>query len=460
MFIARLLTPGEIGTFAIASAIVVVMSEFRMLGAGMYLVREHDIPKEKIQSALGLTMIISWSLGALIFLSAPLVATFYKLPEVTNIFRILSLSFFLAPYISIPTALLTRRFKFDTLFYIKVVATLVGFASTLSFVYMGYSFYGLALGHALTIVVEFIIIICFFWPSDMSWRPRFGGLKPIVSVGIFSSLANLLNRATLTLPDMIIGKMGTIVQVGIFSRGLGLIDFLSQLLMTGIGPVALPHLSETKRSGGDVRWAYTKASVLIGGMVWPVLAVASVASLPVIRLFFGGQWDEAAHLAAWLAFWGMIRSTHCLSNNVLLVSGEERIMVIKELVVFVVFFAAIIVAYPYGLGAIAVAFVLAGVWDYLVSSVILWKTIHLNPRSFAKAWVPNIAVTIVCWGLTMLLSYLITFDGDNYWLPILVIASLLPPVWMLSLKIFGHPLYVEIIGVLQSLLVKINLRAT
>jgi O-antigen/teichoic acid export membrane protein len=36
MIIARLLTPEEIGTFAIASAIVMIMSEFRLLGAGAY----------------------------------------------------------------------------------------------------------------------------------------------------------------------------------------------------------------------------------------------------------------------------------------------------------------------------------------------------------------------------------------------------------------------------------------
>src|SRR5690554_7299878 len=65
MIIARLLTPEEIGTFAIASAIVMVMSEFRLLGAGAYLVREQELTEEKIRSATGLTVLISWGLGLL-----------------------------------------------------------------------------------------------------------------------------------------------------------------------------------------------------------------------------------------------------------------------------------------------------------------------------------------------------------------------------------------------------------
>jgi len=453
MVIARLLTPGEIGTFAIASAIVMIMSEFRLLGAGAYIVREKELTESKVASALGLTVLISWGLGLIVFFSASLVAEFYGIPDVENIFRILSISFFLAPYISIPTAVLQRVYQFKTLFIIKVFATVVGLLSTVSLILLDFSFYALALGHTLIIGVEFILI-ALFWPENTPWRPQFRGLKPVASVGIYSSMANLLKKATVTVPDMVIGKMGTITQVGIFSRGLGLAEFLSQSLMMGINPVALPYLSETKRTGGDISWAYIRASVLLGGLVWPVLAVASMASLPVIRLFFGGQWDEAAPLATWLAVWAMLRSTHWLSNSVLLASGKEKIMVAKELIVFIVFFISIILAFPYGLESIAIAFVLASVWDLLVSSMVLKKTINLGFVQFLRAWWPNLAVSGVCWFVTYLISQVVSFESDNYWLPILTIGLVMPPVWILSLKIFSHPLYIELSGVLKSILGK------
>jgi len=111
MVIARLLTPAEIGTFAIASAIVMVMSEFRLLGAGVYLVRESELTDEKIRSANGLTVLISWGMGLIIWLIAPSIADLYELASIEVIFKILSVSFFLAPAISIPSALLTREFR-------------------------------------------------------------------------------------------------------------------------------------------------------------------------------------------------------------------------------------------------------------------------------------------------------------------------------------------------------------
>jgi len=253
---------------------------------------------------------------------------------------------------------------------------------------------------------------------------------------------------------MIIGKMGSITQVGIFSRGLGLVEFLSQSLMMGVNPVALPYLSETKRTGGSLPFAYTKACVLLGGLVWPVLAVASLASLPVIRLFFGDQWDAAAPLAAWLAIWGMFRSTHWFSNSVLLANGKEKAMVVKEALVFSAYFSGIIIAMPYGLDAVAFAFVIASVWDILLTSVVLKNLIGLSIMTFIKGWLPNFAVTATCWGATFLISNMISFESNEYWLPILIIAAVLPLVWFLSLKVFNHPLYDELINLLKGILSK------
>ncbi len=448
MVIARLLTPGEIGIFAIASAIVMVMSEFRLLGAGSYLVRERDIPVDKIRSALGLTIIISWGLGLVIYLVAPSVARFYELTEVTNVFRILSVSFFLAPFVSIPTALLTREFKFKILFIIKLIATVVGLLSTVGLILLDYSYYALAWGHTLSILVEFIIIIL-FWPPNTPWQPSFRNLGGIISFGIFSSLTNLFKKAIVTAPDMVIGKVGTTVEVGIYSRGLGFIEFLSQSLMMGINPVALPYLSETKRSGNDMGWAYTRASVLLSGMVWPVLAVASLASAPTIRLFFGDQWDAAAPLASLLAFWGMLRSIHWLSNALMTASGKEKIMVIKEGAMFGLFFSGVILAYPYGLEWVAVAFIGIGFLEVIITTCVLARCIGLDWKRFAKAWIPNVLVTAVCWIVTYLISMSVDFNGANYWIPVLVIACVLPPVWILSLKISRHLLYQEIARLLR-----------
>ena len=242
IMIARLLTPSEIGIYAIASAVVMLLSEIRLLGAGVYLIREKQLETNKIRSALGLTIIISWTLGTLLFIASPYISDFYQIKEIRFIFWILFIGFILAPFISIPAAILSRNYNFDKLFYIRLASSLTILASTFVFIQLDLSFYGLALANTISLIVQ-LIATFYFVPKEMVWKPRYKDLKPIVRVGVFSSLANILERTQKSLPDIVIGKASTTSNVAIFSRGLGFIDFLSEILISGVKPVALPFLS-------------------------------------------------------------------------------------------------------------------------------------------------------------------------------------------------------------------------
>ncbi|WP_418140118.1 oligosaccharide flippase family protein [Marinobacter sp. MA] len=457
MIIARLLTPEEIGTFAIASAITVVMTEFRLLGAGMYLVREEELTETKVRSAMGLTMLISWSMGVGIWFVAPLVANFYELAPLTPIFRILSVSFFLAPMISIPTALLMRAFKFKEILIIRLVTSLSNLVTTISLIFAGFSFYSLAWGYTVAVLVE-VILVYWLRPPETRWLPSLHQLGTVMRFGIYSSLAGFFRRGVITAPDMVIGKLGTTAQVGLFSRGLGFIEFMSQTLMMGAKPVVLPYLSEVQRSGNDVNDAYTSASVMLGAVLWPVLAVASVVSLPTIRLFFGDQWDAAAPFAAILAGWAMLRGVHWFSGDLFLARGYERVMVVKEGILFALYFSGVVFSYPLGLEAVASAFVLVGFADAVITTFILARVMGLKAFVFFRAWLSNLGLAVICW----LAAELIYTGGMNAGMEMstafLSVALCLPVVWVSSLYLIKHPVRGEVTTIFNWVLRKVSLK--
>ncbi|MHA7924490.1 MAG: oligosaccharide flippase family protein [Marinobacter sp.] len=451
MVVARLLTPDEIGTYAIASGIVMLISEFRILGAGAYLVREKELSAAKVQAALGLTILISWGLGICIVLAAPLVADFYELPPVTNLFRILSLTFFLAPFISVPSAFFSRHLEFNLLFRMQFAGSLMALIVTLSMIYAGFSFYSLAWGQVASALTTCLIANILLRPSGMVYIPGFHGIRAIASLGVFNSAAGILRKASTVLPDMVIGKLGTTFEVGMFSRGMGLTQFVSQTLMRGVSPVALPYLSRARRQGGDVSLSYKRASVLLGGLVWPVLVVASLASLPAIRLFFGDQWDAAAPLVAWLALWVALRSVHFFANDVLVAMHREKIMVIKDLIVFSLLFVGVVSAYDGGLERIAQVFLVVGFIEVSLTTWVLHAYIGLQLGSFARAWAPNLFVAGGCALMTLTVRQFIDFDLAPAWQPVLVVATVMPPLWLFLLYLLDHPLFAEFQGILRSL---------
>ena len=227
ILVARLLTPKEIGTFTIASALVMVIAEFRIFGAAGYVIREKELTEEKIRIALGLTVLISWSFGCLILASSYFLAKYYAVPELTVLFSILSISFFIVPYISIPYAIYSRNLDFKTQFNLKLISNVVAFIVIMLLISLKFSFYSLAIGQ---IIKELTVLACviYYWPEQMVVWPKFRKVREVAYFGVYVSASNFIRRATASIPDMIIGKLGSTVDVAMFSRGLGFIRFLSQ----------------------------------------------------------------------------------------------------------------------------------------------------------------------------------------------------------------------------------------
>ncbi len=126
----------------------------------------------------------------------------------------------------------------------------------------------------------------------MTWVPAFRGFGLIFGVGILISLGRTLAMVSQHSGDLILGRMAQMSTVGFYSRGLGLITFIQNLLVNSVGPTVLPHLSQVNRSGGSVAAAYSNAIALVGAFTFPVFAVVNLAAGPMINALFGDQWDE------------------------------------------------------------------------------------------------------------------------------------------------------------------------
>jgi len=455
MVIARMLTPEEIGTYAIASSMVMILSEIRLLGAGPYLVREEVITKNKIRAALGLTILISWGIGIGVVVSSSIIANFYDLPSIKILLIVLSINFFIAPYISMPLSLLSRSYDFKSLFYVKVSRVIITFISAVILILLDYGYYSLAWGYTLGFCFSFILLF-FLWPSNAPLLPTFKGIKIIALFGVYTSVSALLQRTTLLIPDLVIGKMGTTYQVAIFSKGFGFINFIKESVAKGIRPVALPFLSNAQRTNSDINNAYIKASILMGGIIWPVLAVASIVSLPAIRIFFGEQWDLAAPIASVLCFWGLFKSFHLFSNALLISTKHEKSMLIKNLIMFIIYLITVIITYPLGLKAVAIGYTSIGLVELIYITVLINKLIGLNLIKLFYAWLPTFIVTGICFIATLLISLWVDFSDTNPFYPMTILVTIIPLVWIISLKLLNHTLYFEITNMTKKLFSQLN----
>ncbi|MDP4528131.1 oligosaccharide flippase family protein [Alkalimonas delamerensis] len=444
--VARLLTPEEIGTYAVVAALVMILSEFKALGAGVYLVREEQIDSGKVRSALGLTMLMSWLLAAVILLLAVPIARYYRIEEAPLLLLMLASTFVITPYVSIPYALLVRAMDFGALRTIKLVSALASFGVTLAGIVWGLSFYALALGYAFGFATQLGLLNRLYRPAQMQYRPQFCQLQSIASLGLLTTAAEFMKRASQVMPDLVIGRLGTTFEVGIFSRGQGFVQFLSDGLRMGVGIVSLPYLSEIKRSGGDLAAAYIRGSALFNALAWPVLAVAALASLPVIRVLFGDQWDAAAPIASVLMLWAGLKTLHFQFHSFVIALGRPCLTLWREGGNALATLLMCALLYSKGLQAMAAGFVVIALIEAAVLLWLLQSQIDLNIKYFIRTMLQNAVITLLClmpvWGFHQLYD----FQQGQPWLIVASIALLMPFWWLLWLKLLRHPLFTVLVS--------------
>jgi O-antigen/teichoic acid export membrane protein len=299
-----------------------------------------------------------------------------------------------------------------------------------------------------------LTLICLLRPKQFSVIPLFSGLRDIAKFGFYVTFSNLLRMVSINIPDLVIGKTGTSAEVAYFSRGMGLLSFLTMTINSGIKPVIAPYFANKNKKANQLNISYLRASMLMSAMTVPALAVAGYASVPLIDLFFGDQWAVSASVVSVLCYWSILRFLTSLSPSLLITTGHEKLLFYKELIMVIVNALTVYALYPSGLVAISAGLVVAGVIDLLVVILLLRFAVGITIVAHLKNLVPNVFLTITCVAWAAAVDQLITFNTASSILSIAVLGPTTFIIWMTSLYLIKHPFRIELNKLFSKILSK------
>lgn len=442
VIIARIMTPEELGIYAIAAAMVMVVDVFKSFGVSSYIIKKEVLSKDDLHSALGLNIIITSTIGfGLLVLAKPL-ENFYEYEDIATLLWLLSISFFVSPFFSNGMALLAREFKFKQTLQISLTSQAFEFVVVITLIMLGFSYFSMAIAVAIKSIFQ-LFLIWHHRPDNMTWKPKFSGTKKIATFGVLVTFANLLDRLSIISMDLIIGKLGTPGMVAYFSRGLGFIEFLTGTISEGISPVTTPFLAEKQRLRHNLETAYYQAIQLLGVILVPALLVAGVASYPVIILFFGEQWIKCAELVSVLCLWGVFRNIHALCPSLLITTGNEKYLFIRNLLIFFLTATSVYFSFPYGLLAIAIAITGVSLVNLIITTLLLKFVLGFSIRMFVSIQLPNAVISFSCFIAAYISSKLVDFERESIFISFTVLIPFVGLTWLATLWLTKHPLLIE-----------------
>lgn len=361
MVLARLLTPADTGVYAIGAVLTGVVQVLRDFGVGTYLIQEKTLSIEKLRAALGVSLLIGWLLALLLFAASDPAAQFYHEPRLLPVLQLLSFNLLLLPFSAVALACLRRQMRFKAIFAINVSQAVAQIVCSVVLAMLGWGFLSLALG---TVAGTLATVIVAFGcrPDGLPCLPSWRGMRDVLSFGSFSTAGTLIDELGVSAPDLIIGKVAGMADVGIYGKATGVINVFNQMVTAAISPVIFPLFSTQVRAGGDLRAAYLSTASYITAMAWPFFAFVAFMAPELVSVLYGPQWMAAVPMIRVLCLSAGLYSVFNMARYLFVAMGEVKAQARLDAQAVVVRIAAVLVAAPYGLEAVAWAVVVGAVW--------------------------------------------------------------------------------------------------
>lgn len=443
MVLARLLTPEEIGIFSVSVAVVGIVHMIRDFGVTQYLVVEEELTKDRIRAAFGITIVISWSIGAALFLAAGSIADFYNEPGLVTTLSILSINFLLIPFGNPVLSLLRRDMAFGTLFWINTATSVVRETTAVTLAFLDFGFMSLVWG-SLASVATTAVLATFCRPSQALVWPGFKEWRRVFAFGAPASATAIVSELGVSTGDLVIGKALGFAEVGLYSRALGLINLFQQNVMSAVRWVALPAFAASKREGRSVVDDYLKSVSYLTVIAWPFYGMLFFMAGPIVRILFGDQWDMSIPLVRYLAVAAAIGAFWSLASQAMMAGGLVQKVFVAETVIQFTRIGLVLVAVFHGLEMVAASQIAVYAVGFLIYQWFLNRHLDIafagvlraSFKSFLVATLSLIgpSIVVLSWGLR----------PSNIVLSLAVASVACGVGWLIGIVIFRHPIKDEV----------------
>jgi len=320
MFIARLLTPEELGVFSVTMVLLLFVNTVRDLGAGQYLVQERELTTTRIRAVWAVQLGLGLMLAGLVLLASYPVAVFYDEPRMRDIMLVISLSYAVNPFGSLTYAWLMREMRFENVALMRFSSGLAGAFVSVGMAWHGWGPISLAFGALSSTLVNALVAV-YFRPRSFPWLPGVAEIKRVLTFGTKLTGSSVMTVISNGAPELLVGKLQGLTAAGLYSRSTGLVQMFHRLFVDAVAAVCLPWFARISREQGGYSEPFLKATAYVTAFGWSFCLAIICLAHPVIRLLYGDQWDQAVDLARLLAVAMAFTVPAALCQTALLSSG-------------------------------------------------------------------------------------------------------------------------------------------
>ena len=422
LMIARLLMPEDYGVIAMLSIFMAIAQSFVDCGFGNALIRKIDRTEVDCSTAFYFNIAIGVICYGVLFLTAPYIARFYKMPLLTEVVRIFSLVIFINSMGIVPRALRSIAVDFKSQAYASVFAAIVSGLIGLVMAYSGYGVWALVWQAVINAFLS-VIVIWFLARWMPSWTYSWQSFRTMFSYGSKLLASKLLHTVYRHASTLVIGKFYTAPELGFYDRGFQVASFPSLKLSNVLNRVTFPILAKLQEDNIRLIHAYHQYMAMISLVIFFLMTLLAAVAKPLIVLLLTEKWAGSVPFLQVFCLAFMFDCICNLNNNLLFVKGWSGLFLKLEIIKKVIITPVFLIAIQLGVIAICVVAVIHTFVDILCSSYYIRKLVGVEASQFVCLFKYFLLSVLAC-----LPAYLIGNIGLSPWVSLptgAVVASVL-----------------------------------
>jgi len=433
IILARLLTPKDFGLIAMVVVFISFADMFKDAGLSIATVQKDKITHEQISTLFWINVMISGFLGFCILLTSPLIAKFYKQPELKAVSAVLSVSIIISGLMIQHQALLRRHLKFGALAITQIASQIFTLVVTVILALSGFRYWSLV-GGAITNALVGTSMTLFFCP----WVPRFikkgTDARDMLMFGGHLTGFNFINYFARNLDNILIGKFWGPQSLGLYSKAYSLLMLPLQQINSPISAVAIPTLSRLQKEPERYRRYYLGALSLITFITFPFVMFMIVMSGDIIHIVLGEQWIKASPIFSALGLAAILQPVSNTTGWLFISQNRAKHMFQWGLIGGSLTIVSIIIGLLWGAIGVAVSYALSGI--FIRTPLLFWIVGRQGPIKTSDLYrillFPGLIALCVALVLMPLCSFTEQFNTGIRIIIALVLTSIIMLLYIIS----------------------------
>lgn len=443
--LARLLAPEAYGTIALITVFTTLLQVFINSGLGTALIQKKDADDLDFSTVFYFNAVMCLTLYGLLFLTAPLIATFYGLPELTPLIRVLGLTLVISGVKNVQQSYVSKTMQFRRFFFSTLGGTVFSAIVGIVMAYKGYGAWALVGQNLTNNLVNTVII----WIT-VKWRPKWMfswvRLKSLFSYGWKILVSALLETGYQDLHQLIIGKVYTAGDLAYYNKGALLPKTVVANVNSSIDSVLLPTMA-TEQTDRTRMKAMTRRAITISTYIMmPMMMGIAVCAVPLTRLLLTEKWLPSVVFLRIFCFSYAFHPIHTANLNAIKAMGRSDLFLKLEIAKKAVGLVSILATMFISVEAMAYSLIVSTVASQIINSWPNKKLLGYSYLEQVKDMLPQIVLSCVMGAVVYCVNFLGL--GDILTLLLQVLVGVL--VYVMGSLLFKVESFTYLLDTLKS----------